>query len=139
MQVVTENNRSIGQVVSELKNDARDFISTRLQMLTQEMNDKLKVWKVALPMLAVAALIAAIAFLVLTLALVAFLAGIFQPSAYAWCYGSLIVAAVYFMGAFGLFYLGRRELIQVGLAPTRTIRVLKEDQIWIQNEARSQV
>ena len=139
MQVVTENNRSIGQVVSELKNDARDFISTRLQILTQEMNDKLKVWKVALPMLAVAALIAAIAFLVLTLAFVAFLAGIFRPSAYAWCYGSLIVAAFYFIGAFGLFYFGRRELTQAGLAPTRTIRVLKEDQIWIQNEARSQV
>lgn len=138
MQVITENNnKSIRQVVSELKNDARDFLSTRLQILVQEMNDKIKVWKVAVPMLAVAALIAAVAFLVLTLAFVAFLAGIFQPSAYAWCYGSLIVAAFYFIVAFGLFYLGRRELTQTGVAPTRTIRVLKEDQIWIQHEARS--
>jgi hypothetical protein len=46
MQVVTENNRSIGQVVAELKNDARDFVSTRLQMLTQEMKEKLAIWKV---------------------------------------------------------------------------------------------
>ena len=45
MQVVTENNRSIGQVVAELKNDARDFVGTRLQMLSQEMKEKVGVWK----------------------------------------------------------------------------------------------
>jgi len=139
MHVITENNKSIGQVVSELKNDARDFISTRLQILTQEMNDKVKVWKVAIPMLVIAALLNGIALLVLTFAIVAFLAGVFQPSPYAWCYGALIVTAFYIIAAFGLFYLGKRELTQTGIAPTRTLRVLKQDQIWIQNEARSQV
>jgi len=139
MHVVTENNKSIGQVVNELKNDARDFISTRLQILTQEMNDKVKVWKVAIPMLVIAALLSGIALLVLTFAIVAFLAGVFQPSPYAWCYGALIVTAFYIIAAFGLFYLGKRELTQTGIAPTRTLRVLKQDQIWIQNEARSQV
>jgi uncharacterized membrane protein YqjE len=139
MHVVTENNKSIGQVVNELKNDARDFISTRLQILTQEMNDKVKVWKVAIPMLVIAALLSGIALLVLTFAIVAFLAGVFQPSPYAWCYGALIVTAFYIIAAFGLFYLGKRELTQTGIAPTRTLRVLRQDQIWIQNEARSQV
>ncbi|HWY67822.1 MAG TPA: phage holin family protein [Terriglobales bacterium] len=139
MHVVTENNKSIGQVVSELKNDARDFISTRLQILTQEMNDKMKVWKVAIPMLVIAGLLGGIAVLVLTFAIVAFLAAVFQPSSYAWCYGALIVTAFYIIAAFGLFYLGKRELAHTGIAPTRTLRVLKQDQIWIQNEARSQV
>lgn len=139
MHVVTDNNRSIGQIAAELKHDALDFFFTRLQMLTQEMNEKMTVWKAALPMLALAAVLAVVAFLTLTFALVAFLAGIFQPDPYAWCYGALIVMAVYFVAAFGLFYLGKRELTQAGLAPARTMRVLKEDQIWIQNEARSQV
>ena|SRR5207248_3134294 len=139
MHVVTENNRSIGQVVSELKNDTRDFVSTRLQILTQEIGDKIKVWKVAIPMLIVAAVIGGIALLALTFALIAFLAGVFQPSPYAWCYGALIVTAIYIVVAFGLFYLGKRELTQTGIAPSRTLRVLKQDQIWIQNEARSQV
>lgn len=139
MHVATENNKSIGQVVGELKSDLRDFVTTRLQMLTQEMNDKLKVWKVAIPILVVAALIGGIALLTLTFAMVAFLAGVFQPSAYAWCYGALIVTACYFVAAFGLFYMGKRELTQTGIAPLRTMRVLKQDQIWIQNEARSQV
>jgi uncharacterized RDD family membrane protein YckC len=139
MHVVTDNNRSIGQVVSELKNDARDFVSTRLQMLMQEMNDKVKVWKVAIPMLVVAGLLAGIALFVLTFAIVAFLAAVFQPNPYAWCYGAVIVTAFYIIAAFGLFYLGKRELTQTGIAPTRTMRVLKQDQIWIQNEARSKV
>lgn len=139
MQVVTENNKSIGQTIAELKNDARDFVSTRLQILTQEMNDKLKIWKATIPILVIAALLAVMAFIVLTFAFVAFLRGIFLPSPYAWCYGALIVTAVYFVAGGGLFYLGKRELTQAGIAPTRTIRVLKQDQIWIQNEARSQV
>ena len=139
MPVVIENNKSIGQVAAELKNDARDFVSTRLEMLTKEMKEKLTVWKAAIPILAVAAVLAVTAFLTLTFAFVAFLAGIFQPSPYAWCYGALIVMAIYFFAAAGLFYLGRRELTQVGIAPQRTLKVLKDDQIWIQNEGRSQV
>ena len=139
MQVVTENNKSIGQIATELKNDAVDFVSTRLQMLVQEMNDKLSVWKAAIPILAVAAVLGVTGFLALTLAFVAFLAGIFQPSVYAWCFGALIVTGVYVFAAAGLFYLGKRELTKAGLAPKRTLRVLKEDRIWIQNEARSQV
>jgi len=138
MQVVTENNRTIRDVVTELKSDARDFVSTRLQMLSQEMKEKVGVWKVAIPMLAAAALFGVVTFLALTFAFIAFFAGVFYGSAYSWCYGALIVTAGYFLIAIGMFYLGRRELTQAGLAPKRTMRVLKEDQIWIQHEARSQ-
>ena len=139
MQTANENNKTVGQIAAELKNDAIDFVSTRLQMLTQEMKEKLSVWKAAFPILAFAVLVGATAFLAFTFALVAFFAGIFMPSAYAWCLGALIVFAIYLIAAFGLFYLGKRELKQTGIAPTRTLRVLKEDQVWIQNEARTQV
>src|SRR5437016_74814 len=133
MHVVTENSKSIGQVAAELKNDARDFLSTRLQMLSQEMGEKLKSWKVALPLLVIAGVLGGMAFVVFTFALVSFLAAVFAPSPYAWCYGALIVAAFYFVAAFLAYYFGKRELAQTGVAPTRTLRVLKQDQIWIQN------
>ena len=74
----------------------------------------------------------------LTFALIAFLAGIFQPSPYAWCYGALIVGLFYCCMAGGLALLGKREISQTSLTPDRTLRVLKEDQIWMQSEARSQ-
>ena len=139
MHAVTENNKAIGQVAAELKDDLRDFVATRGQMLTQEMSDKLKVWKVALPMLAVAVVLGGVAFLVFTFALVSFFAALFAPSPYAWCCGALIVAAIYFVASFGTYYFGKRDLSQTGLVPTRTLRVLKQDRIWIENEARSQI
>jgi hypothetical protein len=139
MPVVIENNKSIAQIVAELKNDARDFISTRLQMLAQEMKSKANVWKAAIPLLAFAALLGATAFLCLTFCFVSLFAGVFEPGQYAWAWGALIVTGVYLVAAFGLFYLGRRVLTQAGVVPQRTLRVLKEDQIWMQNEARSQV
>jgi hypothetical protein len=49
------------------------------------------------------------------------------------------VGAFYCFVAVGIFFLAQKEMSQAGLAPTRTLRVLKEDQIWMQNEARSQV
>lgn len=139
MQTVIEDHKSMGKIAAELKNDAIDFISTRLQMLTQEMREKLSVWKAAAPILAFAALAGATAFLTLTFALVSFFAAVFQPSPWAWCFGALIVTAIYFVAAVGMFVLGKKELTQAGVAPTRTLRVLKGDQIWIQNEARTQV
>ena len=139
MQVVTENGKTIPGVVAELKSDASDFISTRLQILIQEMNEKLKMWKEIVPLLAGAAIFGATLFIVLTFVLVAFLAGIFQPNPYAWCYGGLIVAGIYFVAAAGLFYLAKNLMKQAGVIPMRTLRVLKDDKIWIQNEARSQV
>lgn len=139
MQAAIEINKSVAQVVSELKNDAMDFVTTRLQMLKQEMDEKLSVWKTAIPILAFAALIGTTAFLAITFAIVAFFAAIFQPSPYAWCFGALIVTAIYFFAAVGMFYLGKRELTQAGVVPKRTLHVLKQDQVWIRNEARSQV
>jgi len=139
MHVVTENSKSIGRVAAELKNDIYDFVLTRGQILTQEMNAKVKVWKVALPMLAVAAVLGGVSLLVFTFALVSFFAALFAPSPYDWCYGASLVATFYFVAAFGTFYLGKREMSQTGFVPTRTLRVLKQDQVWIQNEARSQV
>lgn len=139
MQAAIENNKSVAQVASELKNDARDFFTTRLQILKQEMEEKLSIWKGALPILGFAALVGATAFLCITFAIVAFFAAIFQPSPYAWCFGALIVTAIYFFSAVGMFYLGKRELTQAGVVPKRTLHVLKQDQVWIQNEARSQV
>jgi uncharacterized membrane protein YqjE len=139
MQAATENNKSVAQVAAELKNDAIDFVSTRLQILKQEMGEKLSIWKAAVPILAFAVLVGATAFLALSFAIIAFFAAIFQPSPYAWCFGALIVTAIYFFAAVGMFYLGKRELTQAGVVPARTLHVLKQDEVWIRNEARSQV
>jgi 3-mercaptopyruvate sulfurtransferase SseA len=74
---------------------------------------------------------------VLTLAFVAGLATHFE-SQYAWLFAALIVAAVYLLIGGVAAWMGYRELTSQSLAPTRTLRVLKQDQLWLANEARSQ-
>ena len=131
--------KNLTDVVNEIKVEAKEFVSTRFQMLTVEMKDKLTAWKVGIPLLIGAAVCGLLAFIVLNYALVAFLAGVFAPSPYNWCYAALIVGFFYLVVAGALYWIGMREIKVEGVTPTRTLRVLKQDQIWLQNEARSQV
>ena len=131
--------KNLSDVVNEIKVEAKEFVSTRLQMLNMEMKEKLSAWKVGIPLLIGAAVCGLVAFIILNYALIAFLAALFAPSPYNWCFAGLIVGVFYLMVAGGLYWIGMREIKAETLTPTRTLRVLKQDQIWLQNEARSQV
>ena len=131
--------KNLTDVVNEIKVEAKEFVSTRLQMFTMEMKEKLSAWKIGIPLLIGAAVCGLIAFIVLNYALIAFLAALFVPSPYSWCFAGLIVGFFYLIVAGALYWIGMREIKAETLAPARTLRVLKQDQIWLQNEARSQV
>lgn len=138
MPIDNNHSKPLSAVVSDLKAEAKEFLQTRLQMLRAELRDKLSAWKVALPMLAIAALLAATAFLLLTAALVAALAPLF-PGPYAWALALLVVGLAYLLVAAVVGWFGYREMSTQGLTPNRTLRVLKQDQVWFQEEARSQL
>lgn len=131
------NEKSMGAVISETKEELKDFIRTRIALLKAEIKDKLNTWKYSVPMLLGALVLLLAAWIVLTFALVALLAGLFQPSAYAWVYGALIVGGAYLLVGLMIGWFAYSELIATGIAPHRTIEVLKQDQLWIQNEART--
>lgn len=118
--------------LKELRDDLKEFISTRVQILVREMNDKLAAIKIALPFALVAIACAVMALFVLTGALVYVIA--------------LGIGTGYALLAVGLFYLlvtvifgglAYREITAQSMAPKKTIHVLKEDQTWLQKEARS--
>ena len=129
--------KTIGEVVSELKAELKQFLNTRLQILKSEINSKSRVWKLALPLAAAGLLLGLFAFFILNFALVALIAALFMPSAFAWFFGALIVSVIYAVAGGLLFFLGKREIKAEGLVPVRTMRVLKQDQIWLENETRS--
>ena len=131
--------KNLTDVVNEIKVEAKEFVSTRLQMLTMEIKDKISAWKAGIPLLIGAGVCGLVAFIVLNYALIAFLAAFFAPSLYNWCFAALIVGFFYLIVAGVLYWVGVRELKAEPLTPARTLRVLKQDQIWLQNEARSQV
>jgi uncharacterized membrane protein YqjE len=128
--------RQFSDLINQLKYDAKDFVATRVQMLRAEMKDKLTAWKVAVLMLAGAALCGVLAFVLLNFSILSFLAGWFAPDVYRWCYAGLILFGFYAILGAALYGVGRRQLRSEPFAPERTLRILKQDQIWIQSEAR---
>lgn len=131
------NEKSIGTVVSETKQELKEFIQTRIAILRSELAEKLRTWKYAIPMLLAAGALLLAGWIVLTFALVALLAGIFYPSPYNWLFGALIVGVPYVLLGVAVGWFAYSELSSVGVAPQRTMEVLKQDQVWIQNEART--
>ncbi len=131
--------RNFSAVVNELKNEGKEFVATRFEILRQEMKSKLEAWKVAIPLLVVALLCGLSAFIILNVTLLAFLAGWFAPNPYNWCCAALIVGFFYAILGAALYFIGMREFKAEGVVPVRTMRVLKQDQVWLQNEARSQL
>lgn len=137
--MVNENGRSLGGVISELKDEAKEFVQTRIDMLRSEMKDKISSFKVAAVLIAGALFLGLTAWFVLTAALISIIAIAFQPNSFAYFFAFVIVGVAYLLIAAVIGSFAVRELKQRGIMPERTIRVLKQDQIWIQNEAKQQI
>lgn len=131
------NEKSLGAVLTETKEEMKDFIETRLQILRAEINEKVKTWKYSLPLLLLAAGLLLIGWITLTFSLVALIRAFFLPDPFAWLWAGLIVAGLYLVAGLAVGWFAYSELLSVGVAPKRTMQVLKQDQVWIQNEART--
>lgn len=135
---VTETNgRSLAEVLAETRDEIKDFVQTRIQLLISELREKANNSKKAALLGGVAAVLGVTAFLLLTLAAVGLIAVAFWGSPYAFFWGFLIIGLFYGMMA-GMLAIGATRQLK-GFAPKKTIEVLKEDKIWLQSEARSQV
>lgn len=130
------NDKTLTQLLQEIKDELRDFATTRYEMLVAEVKEKLRVWKLALPMLAVATLLAFGAFMTITFGLVVLIGNLIGTD-YAYAWGALAVTVLYLIvgGIFG--YLGYREITAESMKPVRTLEVLKQDQQWIKDETRA--
>ena len=133
------NGRTLASVVAEIKDELKEFISTRVQMLKSELQDKVSSLKVAAPLGILALVLLGTAYLLFTLMIVAVVAVAFQGSPYQWFLAFLIVGVLWSIvgGMCALF--AWREFNAQGLAPKKTMKVLKEDQVWLQTEARTQL
>lgn len=138
-QTVNFNGRSFAGVVNEVKDELKEFLQTRIAMLKSELGEKMRTFKAALPMLATAIVFLATAFLLLTLCLVALISVAFYGDPFRWFFSFLIVGVLYSIIGGMTAVFGLKELRAQGLMPKKTIKVLKEDQIWLQHEARTQV
>ena len=127
-----EQHQTLATIFADLRNDLKEFFQTRFQLLVAELRQKVAAWKTGALKLAIALIFAVTAFLLLTGALVSIIA-----VALGAFFALLIVGALYLAIAGGAAWFGYRELTSQRLPPDRTLQVLKEDQAWLQNEAKS--
>ena len=126
-------NRSIGELLSDLTTQTRELISEEFALAKAEINQKVSriarsgVWFVAGGVLAFAALLTLLASAVLGL-MAAFA---IQP----WL-SALIVALVVLGAAYVALQSGRSLLNKESLAPTQTIESLKENAAWIRSHTQ---
>ena len=130
---------TLAEVIAEIKDETKDFVQTRVQMFKAELHDKISAWKAGALLAAVGLIFLGTAYLLITLALVGLLAVAFWGSPYAWFLSFLIVGVVWALIGGIAGFIAVREFQAQGLAPKKTIEVLKEDKIWLQHEAGSQV
>ncbi len=130
--------KSIGTVLSETKAEVKEFIQTRVAMLQAETKEKLRTWKYTVPLLLGAAALFLASWMLLSFALVALIHSWLMPTGFGWFWGALIVGGAYLVGGIIVGWFAYSETRAAGgVAPTRTLNVLKQDQVWIQNEART--
>jgi uncharacterized membrane protein YqjE len=136
---VADNGRSLSAIVNDLKVEARAFLNTRLEMLKTEMKEKVDAWKSAIPLIAVGLVFAGTAWLVLTAAIVCIIAAAFGPGVMSWFWATIIVGGAYLIIGAAAAFFAISEINKNTLKPERTMRVLKQDQVWLQNESSSAV
>ena len=131
--------RPLSDTVSLAMAEFKVFVETRIAMLRAEMRENMKNLKFAAPLLVTGVLFGATAWLVLTGALVAVIAMAFHDTAYAPFIALIIVGVFYAAVAACAIWMAMGRLSKQGIMPERTINVLKEDKVWLQQEAKTQL
>ena len=129
--------KSLATLLAETREELKEFVTTRLGILKAEIDEKISTLKSVVPLLLIAAALLLAGWMALTFALIALLHGVFLPSPFAWLWGALIVGGAYLALAIAIGWFAYGEITSAGITPTRTLKVLKQDQVWLQNEART--
>lgn len=128
--------RPIGQVLHEVKEEIKEFITTRVGVARAELSEKTALWKKVAPIAVIGATITFIASLLLTASLVAALVWAFGSAGYTWAAALAIVGVLYgVVGVACLVYVAG-ILRSNSLKLERTLGVLRQDQLWICAETR---
>jgi uncharacterized membrane protein YqjE len=137
--VTNGNGKSVTEVIENLKEELKEFVTTRLAMLRSELDDKYRSFKTAAPVMTIGIGMLGTAWLLFTGFLVCIIAQAFAPSPWDYAVSFILVTVLYAIVGGLAAYLAWRQLMQKGVKPERTIRVLQQDRIWLQAEGKSQL
>jgi uncharacterized membrane protein YqjE len=131
-----KHDRSLGSIVAEIRDETKEFLNTRLQMLKSEFQETMSAIGAGLPFAVAAIALLGTAFLLITAAVVALVALALVGNPYAWFFAFAIVGALWLILG-GLAGLLAYNKIRSGFQfPKQTVEVLKADTVWLQSETR---
>lgn len=131
------NNRSLTEILAEMKQEFQEFTQTRIELLRAELEEKARVIKAALPLIAIGMLLLTVAFVLFSFALVGLVVVAFEGNPYRWFIAFLVVSFLWaIIGAIAAL-IAKRQLGAKGVVPRRTIQVLNNDKTWLQREAKN--
>ena len=133
------NARTVGSILSDTKEELKEFLETRIAMLKSELSDKLTMVKSAAPLAVVGILLLLTAYGLFTLGLVGTIVAFIPQNPYRWCIAFFAIAVLWGIVGGICAYMALREFQVKELMPKRTMQVLKEDKMWLQSEVRSRV
>ncbi len=128
--------RSFAASVADIKEDLKTFVQTRAQLFQAEAKEKMRAWRRSLVLLGLAVIFLLTGWITLVFSVVALLHTWIASGSYAWFWGGLIVSVVFLVSGAVCGKAGYQGIKASGLKPTRTLRVLRQDQEWIQKQAR---
>ena len=133
------NGRTVGSILSDTKDELKEFLETRITMLRTELGEKMAMLKSAAPLAIVGILFLVTAYMLFTLGLVAAIVAFLPQNPYRWCIAFFAIAVLWGLIGGICTYMAVREFQVKELLPKRTMQVLKEDKVWLQSEVRSRV
>lgn len=130
---------NLAYLLNEIMEELKESAQTRLQILKSELSEKAAKWKAGAILGAAGLLLLLTSFLLLNLALVGLVAVVFWGSAYVWFLSFLIVGGLWVAIGSALALYAIRKFKSSSLIPAKSLRVLRQDVDWLENEARSQI
>ena len=131
--------RSVANLVAEIRDELREFASTRIEMLKAELQEKTSAAKIWVPLAAVALILLGTAYLLLTLTIASLVVVALGDNPFRWAIGLGSVGVVWGLTGGIVAVVAWKKVTSEGMFPEKTVKVLKADKIWLQNEAKSQI
>ena len=136
--MINGHSKTIQELIVELRDELREFLTTRLAMLRAEMNEKVRTIRMAAPVAMVGMVLLLTAWFTFTGFLIAIIAQL-VPGAWAFVIAFAVVTVLYGLAGVAFASYAFNKLKRMKVKPERTIHVLEQDRIWRQTEARTQV
>jgi uncharacterized membrane protein YqjE len=133
------NGRTVASILSETKEDLKQFFETRITLFRAELREKVGIITRAAPLAAGALVMLATAYFLFTLALVGLVLALLPANPFRWCLAFLAVAVLWTIAGGVAAYMAKRRFAAAKLIPERTINVLKGDGVWVQREVKNQI